>query len=325
MKSTHTSEPFPSHYDALTSGAGWHDVGQRTQIELTGTDRVSFLHNLCTNDIRRLRVGNGCEAFLTNVQGKILGLVHVFCCADSLVVETVPGQAEFLMEHLDRYLIREDVQLIDRTPSWGELLLRGDLTEKRLSELGVTVPRHVLDHVELELDGHPVSLRRLDMGKPTFLISGNSSAVDAVAQQLKSANLVQCDDTAVETVRVEAGWPQFGQDVTDQNLPQEVDRDDRAISFTKGCYLGQETVARIDALGHVNRKLVGVRFFADTVPEVGTPLLIDEKQVGQVTSAVFSPAIDAPLALAYVRRGKNAVGTQLQSGVGRGEVISLPV
>ena len=112
-------------YQAACTEAVAFDLGAHTKIELSGPEARLFLHNLCTNDVKNLPEGCGCEAFLTNVQGKILGYVFVFCRADSLVVETVPGQAESLVAHLDRYLIREDVQLHNRTAEWGELLLAG--------------------------------------------------------------------------------------------------------------------------------------------------------------------------------------------------------
>ena len=146
-----------------------------------------------------------------------------------------------------------------------------------------------------------------------------------VTHALSHAGFAPCQPEAVEIVRVEAGWPVYGRDITDHNLPQEVDRDDLAVSFTKGCYLGQETVARIDALGHVNRKLVGVKFVGAAIPDVGMRLTSDDQEVGQVTSSVFSPRLDSPLALAYVRRAHNAPGTPLQSQVGAAEVVSLPV
>src|SRR5439155_9007426 len=120
---TGVNQPPPEEYEALTAGAGVVRLNQRTLIELTGRDRAAFLHNFCTNDIRGLKPGGGCEAFITSVQGRILGHVLVFCGAETLVLETVPGQSDRLLTHLDRYLIREDVTLADRTGEWGELLL----------------------------------------------------------------------------------------------------------------------------------------------------------------------------------------------------------
>jgi folate-binding protein YgfZ len=124
---------------------------------------------------------------------------------------------------------------------------------------------------------------------------------------------------------VEAGFPLFGHDIGEDNLPQEVGRDAQAISFKKGCYLGQETVARIDALGHVNRLLCGVKFTADTVPAGGTTLVAAGKEVGHVTSAVWSPRLKSALALAFVRRLHATAGTRLESEAGAAEVVTLPV
>jgi folate-binding protein YgfZ len=126
-------------------------------------------------------------------------------------------------------------------------------------------------------------------------------------------------------VRIEYGMPLYGRDITLENLPQEVNRNAQAISFTKGCYLGQETVARIDALGHVNRLLVVVKFAGERIPSPGDELQIEGKPVGQVTSAAFSPRVSKPLALAYVRTASAAPGTRLASPVGDAEVVALPL
>lgn len=315
----------PTDYAALTSGAGLLDFGDRTQLELTGEDRAAFLHNLCTNDIRKLVPGSGCEAFLLNVQGKIVGHVLVFCRHDSLVLETVPGQADILLGHLDRYLIRERVELHDRSHDWAELLLAGAEATTRLSALGLSPPENRLAHVDGQLAGESFSLRAVDVaGSGSFLLSCRRAS-PTVRQALLGGGFAVCEQAALEAVRIEAGWPFYGRDITSDNLPQEVARDARAISFVKGCYLGQETVARIDALGHVNRTLVGLRFGGGQVPAAGLELSAGGKTVATVTSAAFSPKLSAPLALAYVRRGHNATGQTLDSTLGPAEVVTLPV
>ena len=134
-----------------------------------------------------------------------------------------------------------------------------------------------------------------------------------------------CQAAAFHAARIEAGVPLFGVDFNDSNLPQEVGRDHEAISFTKGCYLGQETVARIDALGHVNQQLAGVRFLGATIPEPGTSLTHDSRAVGQVTSATYSPRLDSPLALAMLRREHAAIGSHLQSLIGESVIVALPL
>jgi folate-binding protein YgfZ len=324
-----TNLPFDEliqQHAALTARAGLVDLRDRTQIEVTGEDRATFLHNMCTADIRRLTPGTGCEAFFCSAQGKILGYVYVFCAPESFVLETAPGQTG-LMAHLDRFIIREKVELIDRTAEWGEFLLAGPHAERILSEIGTTLPEAtVLAHTATRIGGHETWIRRMELTRPGgFLIACRSDASDAIRSSLMAAGAEAASTEAFDAARIEAGSPLYGRDITDENLPQEVGRNAQAISFTKGCYLGQETVARIDALGHVNRHLVGVRFAGKEIPAAGEELSSSDKVVGRVTSAAWSPRLATPLALAYVRRGHEKIGTPLVSHYGEAEVVQLPV
>ncbi len=293
-------------YEAFQAGRGIVELSGWTCLALTGADRHAFLHNFCTNDIKRLTPGNSCEAFFTNVKGRIIGHALINCSEDELAIVGEPDQATRLLEHLDRYIIREDVQLRDETAARGHLLVDADFTAQRF-ELAAQVT-----------DWYATN------GRTLRLIETPSADVRKLKERLAANGLVSCDE-AFETVRSEAGVPLFGVDFDDRNLPQEVGRNDEAISFTKGCYLGQETVARIDALGHVNQQLVGVRFSGEAVPDNGTALAHNGKTIGQVTSAVFSPKLDTPLALAMVRREQSPNGTRLDSPIGPCEVVSLPV
>ena len=322
-----TTAADATHYDALTRGAGLVDLSDWTQLEMTGDDRGAFLQNLCTNEVRKLTAGTGCEAFITNVQGKMLGHVYVFCGPSSLILVTVPGQAETLLPHLERYHINEKVELADRTETWGQLLLAGEHSGRLLETVCGALPGEArLAHVEVHLAGERLWLRRVDITGPAgFLIAGTTAAIDAAVAALVDAGAVRCDDAAFQATRIERGTPLFGRDITDANLPQEVDRNDLAISFVKGCYLGQETVARIDALGHVNRTLCGLRFAGHDDPATGVECTAGDKVVATVTSATFSPKLGVPLALAYVRRGHNQPGTKLISAAGEAEVVTLPV
>ncbi len=262
---TVADKQFQTDYEALSSGAGLVDFGDRTLIEIAGEDRAKFLHNLCTNEIRKLAPGAGCEAFLTNVQGKILAHVLVFSGPDSLVLETVPGQAETILAHLDRYLIREKVELSDRSLDWSEWLLAGPQAESLLTGLtGGASPAALFASQKSQIAGHEVWLRRVDLAGPHgFLIDCRRADAAAIGQGFVDVGARRVGLEAFEARRIEVGFPFYGADISDKNLPQELARDNRAISFTKGCYLGQETVARIDALGHVNQTLVGVRFDRD--------------------------------------------------------------
>jgi folate-binding protein YgfZ len=316
-----TTEPtasFDSQYAALRFGCAIVELTGWSSVTLTGADRQPFLHNFCTNDIKRLVSGASCEAFFTNVKGRIVGHGVVACGENELVVLGVPEQASRLIEHLDRYIIREDVQLRDTTSTRAFVLVAG-------GELA----RDIM--TECRQNG-------TNAEKPTGIISWNlvgaeyecvyelaSLELQLVLAKVGDNRCVLVGPQAFNTARIEAGVPFFGHDFDERNFPQEVGRNEQAISFTKGCYLGQETVARIDALGHVNQQLAGVRFFGSVLPETGAALTDDGRTVGHVTSATFSPRIGAPLALAMVRRENTAIGSQLQSPAGMCEVVELPV
>jgi folate-binding protein YgfZ len=295
---------FGREYQALRMGRAVVDLGGWSSISITGADRQSFLHNFCTNDVKRLVPGESCEAFFTNVKGKIVGHGLLHCRETEVVFVGAPGQALRLVEHLDRYVIREDVKLRDTTDERNYLLIAGGV---RAENSCVSIPRDIIGREDSKL------------------YEVDSSDVSDVVRSLVAEGFVVAGLQAFEAARIEAGTPHYGVDFNEDNLPQEVNRDREAISFTKGCYLGQETVARIDALGHVNQRLVGVRFFGSDVPSGGMELTHESRAVASVTSAAFSPKLNAPLALAMVRRGANSPATPLESAIGECKVVSLPV
>jgi len=304
---------FPlDQYHALRTGCGTVELTDWSSVTLTGADRQNFLNNFCTNDVKRLSPGDHCEAFLTNVKGKILGHGLVTCREEELVLVTVPGQAPTLVEHLDRYLIREDVQLRDSTSERAYLLVAGGApTRDALQKLEGRLPRRISwDLLQAEV---------------CSLVEMGPADMPQVRQDLSEQGAIACGEEVFSARRIESGMPLFGLDFDETNFPQEVGRDRQAISFTKGCYLGQETVARIDALGHVNQQLVGVRFPEGDAPAQGTELSRDDKAAGKVGSAAFSPVLGAPLALAMVRREFTAPGGQLDSPLGPCEVFALPL
>ena len=325
VQADHFGDPA-AEYEALTTAAGRVDLSARTRIELRGEDRAKFLHNLCTNEVRKLSAGAGCEAFLCDARGHVLFHVFVLCRTDSLIVETMPGEGPRLLAHLDRYLIREQVALADRSPETCELLIAGRLAAATIGKLAAkALPTERLGNDEIELAGCNAIVVQTDwIGVEGYLLIGDRADGAKLWQALQAAGARPCGAEALETARIEAGFPWYGVDISDKNLPQEVARDARAISFVKGCYLGQETVARIDALGHVNKSLAGVKFSGNGVPQPGAELKADEQTVGEITSACFSPRFNAPLALAYLRRGHNQPGAKLDSPFGAAEVVKLP-
>lgn len=314
-------------YAALNEGVGIISLQTPTQVELRGQERATFLNRMCTNKVDTLLPGRGCEAFLTTPKGRVVAYVFVLAGPDSLILKSAAGQAEKIITHLDYFLIREKVELHDRSTAWTELLVAGPKSEELLGQvLGVEPPQQHLDHAEAELAGHRISVCRLQRdGLPVFLFSCNTDAADDVMQRLCDADARPCDQRVVEALRIESGWPEYGRDISEENFPQELARDDWAISYNKGCYVGQETVARIASHGHVNRCLVGLRFEIATMVPAGTEVTTAGQPVGKVTSAVFSPRLGSALALGYVRRGPHQPGSRLDSAVGPVEVISLPV
>jgi folate-binding protein YgfZ len=320
-----------AEYHALRAAAGVIALGHWTQIELAGRDAAAFLNRLASNKIAGLPAGGGCETFLLNAKGHVLAHLGVYIGAETLVLQTVPGESERLLAHLDFYLITEQVRVVDRTSEQFAFLLAGPEAAFVLRRVaGDCFPVDALTtpwrHWNIEVPGSRVSVHWSDpIAGGGLVISCSREAAPRLWDALLSAGARPCGQRALEAARIEAGWPWYGRDITDENLAQEVGRDAQAISFNKGCYLGQEPVARIASRGHVNRKLAGVRFDGKVVPDVGAPLTVDGQPVGHVTSASISPALGSPLALAYVRREHTEPGSRLDSAVGPGEVVTLPI
>jgi folate-binding protein YgfZ len=303
------SDELRAQYHEATTNSVLLSLPHWTTVRMTGADRVAFLHNMCTNDIKGLQFGHQCEAFLTDVKGKIVGYVLVFALPEELLLVAAPGQAERIMGNLDRYIIREDVQLADISPRFGWAVgvgpaaaqMQGRITATGAARWGDDPPLVMVSCSQIWCGGSWI-------GGDCHRDAHTSSSSDN--QRLWHA------------LRIESGWPLFGVDFGGSNLPQEVGRDAQAISFRKGCYLGQETVARIDALGHVNKRLCTVRLAGEVA--AGDELSDGGEAVGRVTSASYSPRFDAWLALAIVRRGHNEPGARLACHNQFAEVIRTP-
>jgi folate-binding protein YgfZ len=318
---------FLAQYRALTHSVGFTELPLRTILSVTGADCTQILQSFTTNDVKKLVPGTGCEAFVTSPQGKTLAHVLIFCEGNQYLVDSAPDLAATIVSHFDRYVITEDVQFADRTAEFRDILVAGPQAESILTTLtGAEPPKTLLAHASAQIAGRAATVRRVEYAGPiSYFVQIASANAPAVIDALIAAGATRCETPAVESARLEAGFPLFGMDITTENLPQEVARDAQAISFTKGCYLGQETVARIDAIGHVNRVLVGLKFEGTEVPACSTAILAGDQQIGHVTSATWSPRLAAPLALAYLRRNHAKPGNVLSSSVGPATVIALPL
>jgi len=269
--------------------AGLMRLSGRAQLRLTGRDRASFLHNFCTNDIKRLQPGQGCEAFLTNVKGRILGHIQVFATADSLAVDSVAGSAESIRAHLDRYIITEDVAIADETAATSLIYLFGQGAAELIARAASFDAAALLpwEHSSAAIAGQSLVIRRVDFTTaPGFELCAAAESEEAVTAALLQAGAEPVSESDFNAYRIDAGSPDYGIDLTDAHLAQEASRTIRAISFTKGCYLGQEPIARIDALGHVNRELRLVVFAADSPVKTGDVLLdaSSRAEAGSLTS-----------------------------------------
>lgn len=304
-----------------TSAFLFGDYGPRTLLRLNGVDAASYLHNLCTQDIRALKPGACSEAFITSVQGKTLGYVRLCRQADAILLETSPGQASTLLEHFDKYHIREKVEFADLSQHANGFVASWDVLRTYLSDQGVSEPS---DGQFGTINGPAETIiARWEIVGPGF---GFGVLIGSEAEAKWNAFRNEVGGTAIsaeelQARRIAAGTVEYGVDVTSENLPQEIARDTKTISFQKGCYLGQETVARIDAMGHVNRLLVRLRGEGQVVLSKGDVIEFEGKPVGHITSAAFWAAKNETWALGLVRRGNHAPNTTL-SAKGQSLVVS---
>lgn len=321
MNTPTATHPTLADDQAVRSGAGWIDRSDRVRLEVTGPDRARFLHNLATNEVKHLSPGRGCEAFVTSLQGKTLGFVTLLVEPERIWVRSDAKALESLLPHFQKYGALDEVAWKDLSPETFELHIAGAQAEPLLREL-VSGPLPVagLAHVQAQVEGRSFLLvNEAPTGLPGWTLIGARDDAAAITERLRSLapqfGLVALEPALFDALRIEAGTPVFGRDVTPENLPQELGRDARAINFVKGCYLGQETVARIDALGHVNRLLKGLVFNAapGPPPEPGAALEADGKAVGTLTSVAFSPRWGRTVGLGFVRVAHTPSGSRVEA------------
>lgn len=305
-------------YQSLTSGAGYTQLNNHGLIRLTGEDRLSFFHNFCTNDIKDLETGQACEAFILNSKGKILNFVHAINLPDELLLYSNGTNVEPTIAHLDMFLIREDVAIEDATTKWTGLFISGEKSEECLAKLGVELPeKNRFQRSQCQHFG--ILLGNLEVAGFGYLLLTCESQLSSLESALAAAGIAKCSQEALQVTRIENATPWNELDVSENNLPQELQRDSKAINFNKGCYLGQETVARIDARGRVNRLLVSIRFSETSPtglsPTVGHVLTQDGQPVGNVSSVAFSFRDQCHLGMGFVKRAFKDPETELDDCV----------
>lgn len=287
----------------MTSG---FNLGKGTVIRFQGKDRCRVFNNLCTQDLRTLAHGQALETFVTDVKGRTFGHGIALAIDDEAFFVTVPNQGGKLVPHFDRYIIREDAVVSDvsnDTQFW--LFPEPTAAAKAFAISSEGLPSSASAKI-VEFDEQRVVLLHAPwIGPGSILALVPAGCIDGKWIERLESEWIQSDmvhRNAWELARIEAFWPWYGIDMDDRHLPQEVNRDGSSISFNKGCYLGQETIARLDMLGKVQKKLVKIHVDLDECLKTQTSIQADGKDVGTICSAASDPSNRRCVALAYVKR-----------------------
>jgi tRNA-modifying protein YgfZ len=312
-------------YVAMTQGAALVDRSESGKLALTGPDAKAFLNGQVSNEIEALEPGEGCYAALLTHKGKMLADLRVIDTSDELLLLCERSALQPLFDALRRFKIGFDCELHKRTLERGLLSLIGPAAmrlvgqspESHVRLVGQSPESHEHANVAGEIGGVPVLLIRTDVGVDVVC---DSADTDRVRAALIAEGAIEIDEATAEVLRVEHGRPRYGVDLDDSVIPQEAGLNERAVSFTKGCYVGQETVARLHWRGKPNRHLRGLRLGEEVQP--GTGLRLGEREVGTITSVADSPRFGT-VGLAIVRREAQP-GDVLDAGGVRAEVVDLP-
>jgi folate-binding protein YgfZ len=282
-------------YEALMNSAALLDLSSRGRIRVTGDDRARLLHAMTTNHVQQMKPGDGIYAFFLSAQGRILADVYVFCFEDHFLLDTEPEARKVVYEHLDHFIIADDVALEDITDETFSFGVEGPTATQVASRAGMPAPHHRFSH--LHWDDCTVAALSAT-GLHGVRITGAIRRKQDIAALLEGAGAIAASSEDAETARIENFVPRYGCDITESTLPQETQQT-HALHFQKGCYIGQEIVERIRSRGHVNKLLMGFRAQSRTVPAQGAKLMLEGKAAGEVTSATL--AGEFVFGLAYVR------------------------
>ena len=327
-----------AEHRALQVSAGIVDLGFRGRVCLTGADRQKFLNGQVTNNVATLKTGEGCYAALITAKGKMQADLNIFLLENEILLDFEPGYAAAVAARLEKFIIADDVQVVDVAPHYGLLSVQGPKAADVIAKVqpGISLPEKAMSVVSLKdaTLGEIYFINQPRVGSSGFDVFVPLASLAAVADKLiaaaREAGGGVCGWQALEMSRIEAGIPRFGIDMDETNLPPEAGIDNRAISYAKGCYIGQEIIARIRTYGQVAKALRGLQLADDlaALPIKGDKLFLGDKEIGFITSALASPALKKNIALGYVRREGNAIGTELKLKTAGEEssvmVVALP-
>jgi folate-binding protein YgfZ len=315
-------------YRIAIESAGYVDVRSRGRLHVTGNDAVSFLHALLTNDIASLQPGFGCHAAYLTPQGRMLADLDVYRRPDGLMCAMEAAIAPTLAAKWDQLLFAEDVQIADVSASTVEVVVTGARAVAAVADATGCSREQLLALAELDQADWSSGFVARDAGPvPTFRLVTATSERDALLGRLQTAGTSALSEELLDIMRIELARPRFGVDMTDETIPLEAGLLDRAISTTKGCYVGQEVIIRVlhRGGGRVARRLVQLSFerTAKEVPSVGTPIGFEGRDIGRITSAVWSPRLERIMALGYVAREVAEEGRILSVGSQSATITTL--
>ena len=304
-------------YRALRESAAWLALDTRGRLLARGRDRVRFLHNITSNEVKKMAPGGGCRAFLLTSQGRIQADLHLFRFDDWFLIDTEPDLRSKVPGLILKYKVADQVELEDVTGQTASIALEGPAAAAILAACGAPAPVADCAHAAW---GDSTVARVSLTGQPGYRLYGPAGRRPDWVSQLEAAGARAATDEDARVVRIENGKPRYGDDIRDTSLPQETGQLD-AVSFSKGCYVGQEIVERIRSQGRVNRKLVRVEIEASDPLAPGASLSAQGAEAGEITSSVFSPRAGKVVALAYVRSQFAEPGTALDAGQAAAVVV----
>jgi len=292
---------------------------------------------MVTNDIKKLTPGTGLYAVFTNEKAKMLSDARIYCLTDALWIDLEPEVTEKILKHLDKYTLASDVTIENLTEVFGLLSIYGPSSQGIVTQMtGSEAPTKELSTVTFFLDGvRSFAARNEIVGEAGYDLYIPIDRMVPTWNRLigigEPCGLRPVGLDALDSLRIEAGTPRYGIDMDESNFPMETGLEKKAISYTKGCYIGQETIARADAQGRMNRKLMGLELTAKTVPAKGLPILAPssvsggpERVVGNVTSSAESPTLGRVIAMGYLHRDFAEPGKEVTIEGKPAKVVSLP-
>jgi tRNA-modifying protein YgfZ len=300
-------------YNAAHHSAALMDRSSQGTIALTGADRAAFLHALLTNDIALLAKGRGVYAAYLTPQGRMISDMRVIETGSRMLLNVERDVAAPLADRFERLIFSEDVQAKDVTDELAGIGVHGPSAARMIQHATAASVADLANQYDNITSGSMSIVREDRLGVPGYDVYVPKADAGAIRSRLIEAGAVETSAETEETLRIEAGRPRFGVDMNTDTIPLEAGLEDRAISFTKGCYVGQEVIIRVMHRGHgrVARRLVSLVLPDGAVPARGDTIRSGDHSVGEITSATASPKLGAALALGYVQRQFAAPGTEL--------------